>query len=106
MQVKDPQNIGLRDSIEHFKTANARMIQAAAQDQRIQSQALRSAMENIRDAIKSCLLINIGAAGALLVFIGNIATVKDKSPANGALVLNLAFSFYPFIAGAVAAIAA
>ena len=48
-------------------------------DEKIRLESLRSAMESAKDApIKACILINGGAAGALLVFMGHLATARDN----------------------------
>ena len=64
-------------------------------------EALRSAMESAKDAIKACILINGGAAGALLVFMGHLASVRDER-----LIRALAGSLRWFMIGLIAAIVA
>ena len=54
-------------------------------------EALRSAMESAKDAIKACLLINGGAAGGLLAFMGHLATVGNDLLIRGLLVSLLLF---------------
>ena len=54
-------------------------------------ESLRSAMESAKDAIKACLLINGGAAGGLLAFMGHLATVGNDRLIRGLLVSLLLF---------------
>jgi hypothetical protein len=70
-------------------------------DEKIRLEALRSAMESAKDAIKACILINGGAAGALLVFMGHLATARDNQA-----IRDLAGSLIWFMIGLVVAILA
>ena len=74
-----PDAIKLQESISQITRAIRNMIDLYdADEEKIRFVALQSAHESARDAIKGCLLINSGAAGALLVFIGHLATVKNE----------------------------
>lgn len=70
-------------------------------DEKSRLEALRSAMDSAKDAIKACILINGGAAGALLVFMGHLATARDNQA-----IRDLAGSLGWFLGGLVAAILA
>jgi hypothetical protein len=60
---------------------------------------LRSALESAKDTIKACLLINSGAAVALVAFTGHLVT--EKSSLN--LISGLLPSLNWFVAGIVTA---
>ncbi len=97
-----PDAIKLQESISQITRAIRNMIDLYdADEEKIRFVALQSAHESARDAIKGCLLINSGAAGALLVFIGHLATVK-----NEVLIVNLSPSFRYFMVGIVASLIA
>ena len=97
-----PDGIKLQESITQITRAIRNMIDLYdAEEEKIRLVALQSAHESARDAIKGCLLINSGAAGALLVFIGHLATVK-----NEVLTVNLSPSFAYFMVGIVASLVA
>ena len=62
---------------------------------------LRSAMDSAKETIKACVLINGGAALAVLTFIGHVATQNNKYQG---LIQQLAPSLIWFEAGLVAAV--
>jgi len=54
-------------------------------DEKIRLETLRCAIEHARDAIKACILINGGGAGALLAFMGHLATAGNYRLIRGLL---------------------
>lgn len=75
---------------------------AAMAEDTDKTEILRSAMDSAREMIKACLLINSGAAVALLAFTGQLLT-KDT---YHALITELLPSLNWFVAGIVGAILA
>ena len=64
-------------------------------------EALHYAFDSAKEGIKACIFINGGAAGALLVFMGHLATVG-----NDRLIRSLVSSLIPFGLGLVVGIGA
>ena len=53
---------------------------AAINEEQVRSEILRSAMESAKEVFKACLIINGGAAVALLAVIGHLVSQKHYSP--------------------------
>lgn len=72
-----------------------------AEPEGVNLEIARNAMDSAKETIKSCILINGGAALAILTFIGHVVTQGDK---YRGLIPQLAHSLGWFEAGLVAAI--
>lgn len=64
-------------------------------------ESLRSAMDSAKDAVRARILINGGAAGGLLVFMGHLAAARDNQA-----IRDLAGTLIWFMVGLVVAILA